>query len=441
MGIAISYFMIYVTEAVIAWLYCRQIFLSKRKNGVVAFYFCIGYLSLFAIMSLRIMVLNAVAFFLINEMIIYLAFRTSIQQAIVHSAFLTSSMIFTEMLWIWIINGFASGWLNGSLQVSALIGVAVPSKLLYLMVTLVMAHCFSLERESKDNGKIVFTLFLLPSASIVISCIATNIAFHSNMVSTVLHFLYLTIFTLLLINLIYIVLYYWLQSINARKMEAQVLLEREQAEVAYYQTLQEQAENQRIIIHDVKNHLLALHDIAQRENDTTVAAYIEKLVGDIVSIRKARFCTDEILNLILSKADEQCQKKKIAFHCDIRENCMTVMDCPSITTLYSNLLSNAIEAAENSEERTIDIAVTKQAEQDKILIAVINSSDTPPLTNGKGELISGKANKKLHGLGTKSINRIVKHYGGESTYYYDAANKRFHYIVLLPDAWKGSKRA
>lgn len=119
---------------------------------------------------------------------------------------------------------------------------------------------------------------------------------------------------------------------------------------------------------------------------------------------------------------------------------MTVMDCPSITTLYSNLLSNAIEAAENSAERTIDIAVTKQAEQDKILIAVINSSDTPPLTNGKGELISGKTNKKLHGLGTKSINRIVKRYGGESTYYYDAANKRFHYIVLLPDGWKGSKR-
>lgn len=440
MGIVISYFMIYVTEAIIAWLYCRQIFLSKKKNSVVIFCFCIGYLSLFAIMGLRNMVLNAVAFFLINGMIIYLTFRASIQQAVVHSAFLTSSMIFTEMLWIWIINGFASGWLNGNLQVSALIGVAVPSKLLYLMVTLVMAQCFSSGRESKDNGKIVFTLFLLPSASIVISCIATNIAFHSNMVSTVLHFLYLTIFTLLLINLIYIILYYWLQSINARKMEAQVLLEREQAEVAYYQTLQEQAENQRIIIHDVKNHLLALHDIAQRENDTTVATYVEKLVGDIVSIRKARFCTDEILNLILSKADEQCQKKKIAFHCDIRENCMTVMDSPSITTLYSNLLSNAIEAAENSAERTIDISVTKEAGQDKILISVVNSSDTPPVTNGKGELISGKANKKLHGLGTKSINRIVKQYGGESTYYYDAANKRFHYIILLPDSWMKSKR-
>lgn len=440
MEISICYFMIYVTEAVIAWSYCRQMFLPKRTNVIVVSCFCLGYLSLFSIIGLRNVVFNTVAFFVINGMIMYAGFHVSIQQTVIHSAFLTSSMIFTELFWIWSVNGIAAGWVNGNMQISAMIAGAIPSKLLYLMVTLVVAHWFPLEKESKENSKIIGSLLLLPSASIVISCVAANIAFHSEMSSAIFSFLFLTIFTLLLINSIYIVLYYQLQSINARKTEAQVLLEREQAEVAYYQILQEQAENQRIIIHDVRNHLLALHDIAQSEKDTMVTTYVEKLVGDIVSIRKARFCTDEILNLILSKADEQCQKKKIAFHCDIRESCMAVMDSPSITTLYSNLLSNAIEAAENSVERTIDIAVTKEAGKDRILISVVNSSDKPPVTNGKGELISGKVNKKLHGLGTKSINRIVKQYDGESTYYYDESNKRFHYIILLPDSRKGSHR-
>ena len=440
MGITVSYLMIYITEAVIAWLYCRQMFFSKRKSTIIAFYFCAGYLVLFAIMGLRNVVLNTAAFFLINGIIIYFAFHVSIQQAVIHSAFLTSVMIFTEMIWIWIINGFAAGWLNGHLQISAVIAGAVPSKLLYLMATLGIAHWFPAERVNKDDGKIVVTLFLLPSTSIVISCIAANIAFHSDGSSAILFFLYLTIFTLLLINVIYIVLYYWLQSISKQRIETQVISEREEAELAYYQSLQEQAENQRIMIHDIKNHLLVLHDIAQRTNDAPVVTYVERLVGDIVSIRKARFCTDEILNLILAKADEQCQKKKIMFHCDIRENCMALLDAPSITTLYSNLLSNAIEAAEKSIERTIDIAVTKEAKSDKILISVVNSSDTPPLTNGKGELISAKANNKLHGLGVKSINRVIKHYGGESTYYYDEANKRFHYIILLPDSRKGLHR-
>lgn len=223
-------------------------------------------------------------------------------------------------------------------------------------------------------------------------------------------------------------------------MKLPLSFQREQADLAYYQALHEQAEQQRAMVHDIKNHLQVLHGIAQQTDSSEIVFYIERLEDNLASIHKSRFCTDPILNLILLKTDENCQKKKISFHCDVRENCLTALDAPSITTLFSNILSNAMEAAEVSSERIIEFAVLRKAEQGKILIPVENSCDMPPLTNGRGELITRKADKKIHGLGIKNIDRVLKQYHGESTFYYDAANKRFHYIILLPDFRNGSRQ-
>ncbi len=440
MGVTISYLMIYIAEAVIAWLYCRQLFPSKQKSYVTALTLAAGYLILFFMMGLQNVVLNSALFFLINAVWIFLNYCVTAQQAALHAVFLTSGMIFTEMLTVWLVNGFTSGWLNHTLEISVLLSVAIPSKLLYLIATVIAAHWFPSEKANNKNRKVILTLCLLPVSSIVVSCMATNIAFHSDMSGPVRQFLLLIVLTILPINLIYVVLYYQLQSINEKQMELSLGFQREQADLAYYQALQEQAEQQRAMAHDIKNHLQVLHGIAQQTNSAEIAGYIEKLEGSLVSIRKSRFCTDPILNLILLKADENCQKKKIRFHCDVRENCLTALDAPSITTLFSNILSNAIEAVETSSERMIEFSVLRKEEQGNVLISVENSCDLPPLTNGRGELISRKADKKIHGLGIKSINRVLKQYKGESTFYYDAANKRFHYIILLPDTRIGSRR-
>ena len=435
----ISYFMIYTAEAVITWLYCRQLFPSRRKSLVTALTLTAGYLILFLMMGLRNVVLNTAMFLLINAVWIYLNYFVTAKQAVLHSLFLTSGMIFTEMLFLWVVQNFASRWLHHTLTTPILLSVAIPSKILYLLTALLAAHWFPSEQADQTNRKGLFTLCLLPLSSIVISCMATNIALHSDMSDPVKKLLFLIVLTLLPINLIYVILYYQLQSINKKQLELSLGFQREQADLAYYQALKEQAEQQRAMVHDIKNHLQVLHGIAQQTDSAEIAGYIEKLEGSLVSIRKSRFCTDPILNLILLKADEACQKKKIRFHCDVRENCLTALDAPSITTLFSNILSNAIEAAETSSERMIEFSVLRKEEQGNVLISVENSCDLPPLTNGRGELITRKADKKIHGLGIKSINRVLKQYKGESTFYYDAANKRFHYIILLPDSRSGAK--
>lgn len=65
-----------------------------------------------------------------------------------------------------------------------------------MIVTLIVAHRFPSEKASKTNCKVIPVLCLLPLSSIVIFCIATNIAFHSDMSGPVKQFLLLIVLTL-----------------------------------------------------------------------------------------------------------------------------------------------------------------------------------------------------------------------------------------------------
>ena len=110
------------------------------------------------------------------------------------------------------------------------------------------------------------------------------------------------------------------------------------------------------------------------------------------------------------------------------------MDAPSVTTLYGNLLSNAFEAATLSTEKSVEVSVINNIHQNNIIISVINSCDIAPILENAGRFRSLKKGPGIHGVGLKSIERIVKKYHGIETMYYDDKNMRFHHIIQLPNS-------
>ena len=106
------------------------------------------------------------------------------------------------------------------------------------------------------------------------------------------------------------------------------------------------------------------------------------------------------------------------------------MDAPSITALYGNLLSNAVEGAEGSRGRTVELRVTNHDQG--IVISLVNDCDTAPRTDGFGRLVTKKTDTQAHGVGLKSIERVVRRYGGVQTVYYDQKNHQFHHVIHFP---------
>ena len=89
-----------------------------------------------------------------------------------------------------------------------------------------------------------------------------------------------------------------------------------------------------------------------------------------------------------------------------------------------------VESAEKSATKKMLVQITNVMNSYR-KIAVINSCDTPPSTKN-GELITSKENKETHGLGTKSIKKIVTKYDGELDWEYNENTKEFKFTILIP---------
>lgn len=94
-----------------------------------------------------------------------------------------------------------------------------------------------------------------------------------------------------------------------------------------------------------------------------------------------------------------------------------------------NLLENAVEAAKDSIEKTIDISI-KKTNINFISILVKNSCSYIPNIK-KGELLTTKQNKLIHGFGLKSIKKIIKNYNGAINYNFDQNEMFFTITVIL----------
>ena len=180
-------------------------------------------------------------------------------------------------------------------------------------------------------------------------------------------------------------------------------------------------------------HLGTIDALAKHNGSAEIEKYISGLEETFALSAQVKLCTDPILNLLLLRFRDKCKVRNVQFHCDARENSSAFLDSASITTLYGNLLSNALEAAEASAQKLIELSVIRNTAQSVIVISVVNSCDDPPMPNGNGGFRTKKTDRLLHGVGLRSIERTVSKYHGVTTMYYDLENKQFHHVIQFPE--------
>lgn len=428
----ICYGVLYIAEAIIAWLYFDALFFRKSSSLKISLIFAIGYLILFGLTWLDCVILNGTAFFLSNLLLLWMNYECKLRSAILHSAFLTSIMAITEIIAAWILSlfGFRFGAYADSLAV--MIVMAVISKMMYFSITVIAAKWWSSDRQAQDEPAFMGLLCILPILSVAVSAVVVYVGIRTEMTRSVEFLMIIIVLTLLSVNLIFMVIYNHLQRIHAEQLALSLSIQKEEADAAYYQDLQRQSESQRILIHDIKNHLNTILGLARDLKASAISEYITKLMEDGLPRQQIKLCSDSILNFMLQQFREKCESQRISFLCDIRDNCLAFMDAPSITTFYGNLLTNALEAAACSAERTIELSVKKSKEQQIVIVSVVNSCDAPPMPNHEGLFQTRKHNPGIHGVGLKSIRRIVDRYHGIATMRFDSESKKFYHIVQFP---------
>ena len=109
-----------------------------------------------------------------------------------------------------------------------------------------------------------------------------------------------------------------------------------------------------------------------------------------------------------------CNSVGIEFTSLVDGNAFSDMTSSDVYFLLTNIIDNAIEAAEQFEEKEHRvITLTASKKQGVLFIEESNYYKGDISYNNDGSLKTTKDNKKYHGYGTKSIAYIVKKYDGK----------------------------
>ena len=96
----------------------------------------------------------------------------------------------------------------------------------------------------------------------------------------------------------------------------------------------------------------------------------------------------------------------------------------------TNLLDNAIESCERSDEKFINFQIYT-FNGSYLIVKVINSCTKEPLVDKK-RLISQKRDLDVHGYGIKNLERVTKFYNGMTMWEYDSDTFQFQFIITIP---------
>ena len=428
----ICYAIIFLAEAVIAWLYFDSLYLPKKNAFQQVLVIGLGYALLFGVFFLNSIAFNAAITCIVNALLVWYLYGCSPKSAALNGIFLEFALVGTELLANLLIVSTGVDFAAYTYDFSVLITMAVISKLLYLLVAMLGARVFKPRKNPTEAPRLTIFFSCLPAFSILLTVLIIYLGLSSDVSTASEIMMVFTTFSLLVVNLIFMVLYKFWQKASDEHFATQLSLQKEQADTAYYQALQEQFENQRILIHDIKNHLQAIDSLSKEGHHEKISAYIADISGNLGPSYQARLCADPILNMLLLRCANDCKAQNISFLCDFRDGTSQFMDASSITTLYGNLLSNALEAAADSQERQIELSVKGNPELRIVIISLVNSCDTPVIPDTNGHFPTTKKDRLYHGIGMKSINRIVKKYHGVSSAYYEPKSKTFHHIIQFP---------
>lgn len=428
----ICYFFGFFVEAIILHQYASTLFIPKWKTRAILAVLCAFYSLLFAVSLFASTWLNIVMYLFVNFAFLLTQYQLKLRSAFFHAAILTAVMALCELAVYSIVQHFVPHFFTETAHFHSRIIFVIFSKMIYFTIVYILMH-FLKERPkiSGQHEHVVLLLIFIPLAScfMMFTLLTVNdmYALSDGMTAAMT----LNAVFLLAVNLIVFGMNLYNQKKNAEFTEMQLLLQKEASSAEYYQLLFSQCENQNILIHDIKKHLQSIDLLNKAHEHDKIEAYIRQLMLSSDLKESIRLCSHEMLNTILCRYKRQCDNSRITFLVDIRHGTIDFIADSDLSSLFGNLLDNALEAALGIPEAYIEVTAARKTKTPFIVITVINSSRKNPFEDSHNNLITSKPDQGRHGFGIKSIKKTVSKYHGDIQMYYHTDTHTFHAIITL----------
>lgn len=190
-------------------------------------------------------------------------------------------------------------------------------------------------------------------------------------------------------------------------------------------TLHQAQQSVSIMRHDMRHFLLAISSMIENDKKEDALNYIHELVSTSDQMAIQKYCTNELVNTVLSAQDDLLKKQDIRLEHTIQiPNTLPLSDV-DVTAILSNGLENAMHAVSKLPIEQRIITLHMRMHDEKLLISIKNPCATlPEIKDGMPQ------SKKLgHGFGTKSIRYIAEKAGGNCQFTVDGNDFVLRVIV------------
>lgn len=429
MQFTICYLFIYFFEALIVFLYTSTIFQKRKRIIINISYILILYFVLFTISHFNNVTINIVAFLVANLAYIFTVYKQSIRTSFFHSICITIFMLLSEIISSSLFSQIAFNFFIKEKTIQSIIIFSVASKLLFFVCLYITSRFYSKQTDfSSNNGTALLGITAIISLVILLTFAA--ICENNKLSKTLNQLVILCSFLLFVLSFAIVLFYIDLQNRTRNYLELKMQFQREHDYSIYQKELIREDENQKILIHDIRKHLFAISALNDDGEPEKLSLYLKQLIESSTLQSSVKLSNNTLLNSILCRYQKKVNEYDIKFHIDIRSNCIDFLSDNELTSLFCNLLDNAIESATTIKDSFIELYVSKMDKKNIIVISMINSCGYNPYgCHSNKQLKSTKG--RIHGYGLKSIKSIALKYNGNLETYFDEASKTFHTIVTL----------
>lgn len=165
----------------------------------------------------------------------------------------------------------------------------------------------------------------------------------------------------------------------------------------------------------MRNHLYAIEELYENGGNQG-RQYVEDLHQMLNELGQQYYTSNRMLNIILNDKVKLAKQKSIKIDVKIGDVCLEKMRELDITTIFANLLDNAIEAAEETEDKFVEIKADRVYEFN--IFKITNSWEK-------------NYRKENHaGIGLQNVKKALETY--EGTLQMKEENGMYQSIVTIP---------
>lgn len=213
----------------------------------------------------------------------------------------------------------------------------------------------------------------------------------------------------LVLDLYIIYIFNKISHLREKEHQTELMHQQEQLQLQMYRELQKMYRTTCEAAHDINRHVTALKTWISGEPSQKVEKYLCDLSDTAKHLQPRIKNQNEILEIILNTIASTCEREQIKLEMDIEDFSMEFISDMDITTIFSNLLDNAVDACLEVKNSPKTIQIVLCQKMGLIALRITNTCVY------KREELPQKwhSNKRNHtGIGLSNVQKTVEKYEG-----------------------------